>query len=98
MPQRHFLQFFLYFQGFKQTTKSTHLRADKPNKQRAEAKRREIQKDYESKITLNDNSMLVADWFPKWYRETKSDREESTNTTYKRMIDNCIAPYYRKKG
>ena len=84
--------------GFKQTTKSTHLRADKPNKHRAEAKRREIQKDYESKITLNDNSMLVADWFPKWYQETESDREESTNTTYKRMIDNCIAPYYREKG
>lgn len=80
-----------------ETSRTTRLRADKPNKKKAEAIRMQIQREYEEKLALNDNGMLVSDWFLKWYHETERNRRDSTNATYKRMIENCIVPYFREK-
>lgn len=81
----------------KETSRSTKLKVSGNNKRKAELMRMQIQREYEEKIVLNDNSMLFSEWLIDWFSETQGDRQESTNVTYQRMLDNCIVPYFRDK-
>ena len=67
------------------------------NKRKIEAKRSEVLREWEDKITGNDNGMLFADWLSQWLEETQGQIAESTYFEYKKQIDKSIAPYFREK-
>jgi integrase len=81
----------------KRTTVSTGLRIDGNNKRKAEARRKELQAEYEAKITPNDNDMLFSDWLLQWIEEVKESIALSTYTEYKRQITKRICPYFEER-
>lgn len=79
-------------------TRATGYSVEGNNKRKAEKKMREIQAEFESKLTPNSNDMLFFDWLTQWLNETRQGIEESTYMEYKRMIENCIDPYFKKRN
>ncbi len=79
-------------------TRATGYSVEGNNKRKAEKRMREIQAEFEAKMTPNSNDMLFSDWLTQWLDETRQGIEESTYTEYKRMIDNCIGPYFKKSN
>lgn len=63
----------------------------------AKSKAEEIRKDFERKMGLVDSEMLFSDYLFVWL-DTKEKYciKESTYSTYRKQIENCIAPYFSK--
>lgn len=85
----------------KKKRKQQWVKSDIPvsgnNKRKIEAKRSEVLREWEDKITGNDNGMLFADWLSQWLEETQGQIAESTYFEYRKQIENSIAPYFREK-
>lgn len=67
------------------------------NKRKAEAKMREILNEWESKISLNGNDMLFADWMLQWLEESKGTIAESTYVSHRNTVTNVICPWFKSR-
>lgn len=80
----------------RQTNKTTGYTIE-GNKRRAEARAKEIEKEFERKLlaeTMEAEKILFTDWLLRWldYIEDKIGR--TTYYGYKRVVNNCIIPYF----
>lgn len=73
----------------------------KGNKKRAEVKLRETIAQYEAKEAQKagrPDGILFCDYMENWLEMIKSSVEASTLTSYRRVIKDSIAPYFRGMG
>lgn len=84
----------------KQTNVSTGLTII-GNKYRAEAKEREIYREYERQLlsdTTEADKILFCDWLRWWLTYMEDKVEESTLYGYKKVIERNVIPYFEDKG
>ncbi len=66
----------------------------KYGKRAGEAEKERVLAEWKPKICINYKDMGFGDFLKDWLERKKPDVESSTYTTYKRMIDKVIAPYF----
>jgi len=81
----------------KQKWVGTDLSSTGNNKRKAEQKRLEILREWETKITLRGNDILFSVYLDNWLEETKSTIAYSTYCDYKRTIQGSICPYFESR-
>lgn len=68
------------------------------NKRKAEAKCKELQKEWEKKLSLINSGVLFSDFLLEWLEHHKSRIADSTYQEYKKNITRIICPYFAEKG
>lgn len=84
----------------KQTNISTGLKII-GNKYKAEAKEREIYKEYERQLlseTTEADKILFCDWLKQWLTYVEGKVSESTFYGYRAVVERHIIPFFEDKG
>ena len=66
------------------------------NKRKAEARRKELIKAYESRLALEDHQLYFHDFMTQWLEKTKSTISSGTYYEYRKIVHNSIVPYFEK--
>lgn len=89
-----------WYEGTKRKQKwiNTELSASGNNKRKAEAKRQEIVREWDEKLSaVNFESILFSDYLKRWLEDTKHTIMDSTYWEYKKTIENVICPYFESR-
>ena len=88
-----------WYQGNKRKQKSvaTGISVKGNNKRSAEAERRRILAEWESKITENFQDILLSDYLRQWLKTAKQSVAETTYSSYKAAVEKQICPYFDEK-
>lgn len=81
----------------KQKWIKTDLSVDGNNKRKAEQKRVEVLREYETKISLNANDMLFSDFLRRWLEDSKRNISENTYHSYRQTVNSSICPYFDER-
>lgn len=81
----------------KQKWIKTDLSIDGNNKRKAEQKRVEVLREYETKISLNANDMLFSDFLRRWLEDSKRNISENTYHSYRQTVNSSICPYFDER-
>lgn len=80
----------------KQKWESTGLSVTGNNKRKAETRRKELIKEYESRLALEDHQLFFHDFMTQWLEKTKSTISNGTYYEYRKIVLNSIVPYFEK--
>lgn len=67
------------------------------NKRKAEQKRIEVLREYETKISLTANDMLFSEFLKQWLEDTKKNISENTYYSYYQTIHSSICPHFDER-
>lgn len=81
----------------KQKWIKTDLSVDGNNKRKAEQKRVEVLREYETNISLTANDMLFSDFLRRWLEDTKRNISENTYHSYRQTVNSSICPYFDER-
>ncbi|MCL2827373.1 MAG: site-specific integrase [Oscillospiraceae bacterium] len=81
----------------RQKSVSTGLPTQGKNKRKAEAIRKEILAEWETKIACNFQDILLSDYLLQWLEVAKDSIAETTYFSYKKTIKNQICPYFAER-
>ena len=81
----------------KQKWESTGLSVSGNNKRKAEAKRKALIKEYESRPAQVEHQLLFHDFMKQWLEKIKSSISSSTYHEYRKIVNNGIVPYFEQK-
>lgn len=71
------------------------------NKYKAEARERELYREYEQKLlseTMEAEKILFCDWLKRWLSYMDGKIEQTTLYGYKKCIERHVIPYFEDKG
>ena len=80
----------------KQKWEATGLSVSGNNKRNVEARRKELIKEYERRSIVVDHHLFFHDFMKQWLEKTKSTISDGTYYEYRKIVHNCIAPYFEK--
>jgi len=66
----------------------------KGNKRKAEQERQRVLKEYQDKITESYSDIYFDKFLLEWLEIVKGSIAETTYSEYKRMLTNCVCPYF----
>jgi integrase len=85
-----------WYQGNTRKRKSiaTGILTQGNNKRKAEAERRRLLAEWETKVSANFKEVLFSDYLLQWLEDVKPSIAETTYHSYKHTVEKIICPYF----